>query len=634
MQSRQHYKTRRRFLLGITFMTYLGSFRHQSLIFYCHILALSFGSLEPVYSADSPDVGSIGTAFDSDASFFPPTSVFFVEVHDAEAVIDLVLDHPLRKRIEALDAYKAAIASPDYQQISLGRLMLEGQLKMPWREALTSLLGRGLAVGFDAKTDGFAVILHGKDHESIELIRDRMLEFLRLTGNGGQISSGEYRGVTAFQVNAFRVAVYEDRLLITNQAETGKWVLDRMIELSESPSADAAALAGSERRTQAASSLLDNPRFQAFRRGVGSKSQMHAFVDLKTLGEAPAVSRALQSKINNPLAELVLGGIQSTLSDSTWAAAQVDLDENRIALALTTPFDSDSIPEQRAYYFGANGGGRGLSLPQLPETLFTLSTHRDLSDVWLRSGDLFGANVNDGIAQADATLTTLFAGRDFGEDILAAFQPELAFIAVRQEFAESKPRPAIKLPAFAAVLELKEPDAMKRELRRTFQSLVGFLNITGAMNGQKQLELGGERIGIVSEIVTSTYVAEEDDLNADDAELIFNFSPSIAFRGKQFVIASSAELARQLVDEAGFGKRLGNKNTDATLHAVGLQKVLWDNRDQLIAQRMLEDGNSREEATMLIDLLLQVIGYFKETSVALGQDENELKATWEVRLQP
>lgn len=623
-------------------MAYFSSFRRRLLITCCHLLAFSLGAFQSAYSADPPDVGLSGTAValapdsaaESEAAFFPPTSVFFVEVDNAEAVIDLVLNHPLRKRIEALDAYSTAIASPAYQQFSLGRLMLEGQLKMSWREAVTSLSGRGFAVGFDAKTEGFAAILHGKDNESVVLIRDRMLEFVRLTGNAGQVTEGEYRGVTAFQVNAFRFAVYEDRLLITNQADTAKWVLDRMIDLSESSPADVAELQEGERPAPGESSLLDNQRFQAFRSAVGSESQVHAFVDLQTLAEAPAVSRVLQSKINNPLAELVFGGIQSALSDSAWASAQLDLDTEKLRLTLTTPFELTSVPEQRAYYFGANGGGRGLRLPQLPETLFTLSTHRDFSDVWLRAGDLFDANVNDGIAQADATLTTLFAGRDFGEDILAAFEPEVAFIAVRQEFADTKPQPTIKLPAFAAVFELKQPDSMRRELRRTFQSLVGFLNIVGAMNGQKQLELGGELIGEAAEMVTSTYVPEEDDLQAYDAELIFNFSPSIAFRGRQFVISSSSALARQLVSEASSEESHGNKNTDATLHAAGLQKVLRDNRDQLIAQRMLEDGNSREEATALVDLILNVVGYFKETSVALEQDENELKATWEVRLKP
>ena len=65
-----------------------------------------------------------------------------------------------------------------------------------------------------------------------------------------------------------------------------------------------------------------------------------------------------------------------------------------------------------------------------------------------------------------------------------------------------------------------------------------------------------------------------------------------------------------------------------------LRQVLQDNREQLIAQRMLEDGNTRDEATALIDLLLTVVGYFKEASVTLVQDDKQLQAAWEVRLKP
>ena len=565
----------------------------------------------------------------SDAGFFPASSVFFAEVNDPQAIIALVLDHPLRARVESIEAYKAAITTPAYRQFSLGRMMVEGQLKMPWREALETLLGRGLAFGFDVETNGFAAILHGKDPASMKLLRDRLLEFARLTGNQDQITEGEYRGVQAIEVNEFRFAVYQDRLLITNQGRTGKWILDRMIDtlgIPETPQSDQESTDGL--------SLLDNPRFQSFRDSLGSTSEVNAFLDLQVLGQLPAVSDALQSRSGNPVVELLIGGVQSALVEAGWASAHVAADAGSIEVSFVTPFELNSIPEQRDYFFGPEGDGRGPSLPSLPDALFTLSTHRDFSDVWLRAGDLFDANVNDGIAQADATLTTLFAGRDFGEDILAAFEPEVGFVAVRQNFADVTPRPTIKLPAFAMVFELKEPATMKRELRRTFQSLIGFLNVVGAMNGQRQLELGSENLGGHVEVVSSSYVPEQEDLGSTDADLVFNFSPSVAYRGKQFIVSSSNSLARQLVD-APVGESSGiEANTSATLYAAGLKQILKDNREQLIAQRILEDGNTREEAAALIDLLLTVVGYFSETSFLLGHEGGSLRAAWQLKVLP
>ena len=139
-------------------------------------------------------------------------------------------------------------------------------------------------------------------------------------------------------------------------------------------------------------------------------------------------------QINQPVAELIFGGIQSCLQKTPHATASLAGDLSGLQLVIDMPHQSDWVPEARDYYFGSEGAGRARALPDLPETLFALSTYRNFSEMWLRAGDLFNADVNDGIAQADANLTTLFAGRDFGEDILGSFEPEVGFIAVRQDF--------------------------------------------------------------------------------------------------------------------------------------------------------------------------------------------------------
>ncbi len=125
--------------------------------------------------------------------------------------------------------------------------------------------------------------------------------------------------------------------------------------------------------------------------------------------------------------------------------------------------------------------------------------------MWQRAGDLLSEQNNEELAKADSSLTTLFAGKDFGEDILGAFRPEVQVVVARQEFAQDQPIPAIKLPAFGLVAEMKDAAKMQPELRRIFQSLVGFLNILGAMNGQPQLELDMEK-NAAAQFVTSSYL--------------------------------------------------------------------------------------------------------------------------------
>jgi hypothetical protein len=269
----------------------------------------------------------------------------------------------------------------------------------------------------------------------------------------------------------------------------------------------------------------------------------------------------------------------------------------------------------------------------LSSYLFTLSTYRNFSEMWLRAGDLFGAEVNDGFAKADANLTTFFAGRDFGEDILGSFENEVGLIATRTDFEGVLPQPTIKVPAFAAVFRLKEPETMTRELRRIFQSLVGFLNVVGAMNGQRQLEMDMEKIGDHIELITSSYVPEEDDRESTEASIAYNFSPSVGFAGERFVVASTKKLARELTLAKQPSQETIDANTHANLNASVLRDVLDDNREQLIAQNMLKDGNSREEAEAIIDLLLQAVGYLQDASIRLGSTSGHLQAEFKIQVQ-
>ena len=61
--------------------------------------------------------------------------------------------------------------------------------------------------------------------------------------------------------------------------------------------------------------------------------------------------------------------------------------------------------------------------------------------------------------------------------------------------------------------------------------------------------------------------------------------------------------------------------------------MLKDNQEQLIAQNMLEDGNTREEAEGVIGLLLEVVGYIDDASLTLTADQQELALGLKITLQ-
>ncbi len=550
----------------------------------------------------------------SSASLFPASTIVYAELHDPDDLVTTIFDHPLRKRIEALPPYKMATETPDFERFQTTRLFIESHFGKTWREAIATYAKHGIAIGMDtAEKNSVAMVIHGADADSMTHFRDKLVALAKFGMNADEIYTHQYRDVEVTEINKAKFAVVEDRMVVTLANKIGQAVLDRMIDGE-------------------GDSLADNERYQRALAEQENAKTAWAFFDVQAVRETEQGKGIYKKQIDNPALELLVGGIQSTLNKTPYMTASTNIDASGLQFAISMPHQSSWVPTVREYYFGPDGKGHGPEVAEVDETLFSLSTYRDFSEMWLQAGDLFSERINDQFAQADANLSTLFAGRDFGEDILGSVHPEVGFIAARQEFEGILPRPTIKLPSFALVMRLREPETMTRELRRTFQSVVGFLNVIGAMNGQNQLELDMEKLEDDIELVSSTFVPEEDDRESTQAPIIFNFSPTVAFDGGRFVVSSTKTLAKDLVSVKPSSQSI-EKNSEAVLNASVLRDVLNDNRGQLIAQNMLEDGNTREEAEAVIDLVLEVVGYFKEMSFDLATTDDRLDIGLAVRVQ-
>lgn len=544
----------------------------------------------------------------------PKSCVLFAELPEAATLIDTIFDHPIRHEIEKLPQWKQATQQEQYLQFLTGRTFFELQMDMKWREAAKALTSGGVYAAVDAQTEGVILLVKADSPKTMNLFRDKLLVLTQLGKSYQDPEKTKYRDVQAYEVDKSVIAVFDGWLLATNKPDAGKAVIDLWMDKGDN-------------------TLTNHESFQAARAARSQDLTGWGWADLATLRDAGVAEKLFQGTTDNPGAELLVGGIMSTLQKTPFATAEFTASTDLVSLGFETPHNSDWVPEERLFYFGPNGEGQGPAIAEVPETLFTLSTYRDVGEMWLRAGDLFDERMNDQFAEADANLTTLFAGKDFGEDILGSLTPEVGFIAARQSFEDVLPVPAIKLPAFALIAEMKEPETMTRELRRTFQSMIGFFNVIGAMEGRPQLEMEMDKRNDGSQTVTTSYIPEPDDANSTTADLVFNFSPSIGFQNSKVIVSSSRALVEDLLD-AKQPKDTIASNSSGQLNAKVLQNVLQDNQEQLIAQNMLEEGNSREEAEIAIGLLLQAVGLFQDASAKLDVSDSEVTFDFTLNLQP
>jgi hypothetical protein len=178
---------------------------------------------------------------------------------------------------------------------------------------------------------------------------------------------------------------------------------------------------------------------------------------------------------------------------------------------------------------------------------------------------------------------------------------------------------------------------MQGELRRMFVSLIGFLNIVGAMNGQPQLDFDIEKEG-ATQIIATRYLPDEKEKDALDARINFNFSPSVAFTGDLVIIATTESLARELMQSAAgdAGNADGKRRTNAaiSIRAQALRDVLADNRQHLVAQNMLEEGHTKEEAERQVATLLAIIDVLRDGGAKLEVGDERIEFELQVRLKP
>lgn len=571
------------------------------------LLRRSLFAAAMLLSASTGALADEGKTFDSPARLLPATTVFYAEVPRPAEVIAAIYDHAIADRLRAAPEYKAALATPQAFVFNAGLKLVENRLGMTWREAVAALTAGGVAVAFDPATQGGALLIRARDEATLQQLRDSLLGIVRdETEKRGQeipLKSAEYRGIPVQQLGDLKFALAGPWLIAVNKDELGRNILDRYLDGTPD-------------------SLAAHPQMLAAKEMLPSPVSGWVWANLQQLRHLGGVLPQTLQKTDNPVAELMIGGLLGTLGESPFALAGVDVNPNHLELSFLSPHKPAWIDPAREYYFGTKGTGRAPRLLDLEGTLLSLSAYRDLSAMWLRSGDLFVDRVDAGFAEANANLSTLFGGKDFGEDILGAFAPEMQLVVSRQSFDGAETIPAIRVPAFAAVFRLRESDSGRDEFRRMFVNLIGFLNIVGAMNGNPQMDLRTiAHSG--TEIHTATFVRDRRD-DALAASIHHNFSPSIAFTENRFVIASTTPLARQLVDRlasSNDGDAPSEENTSLKISFPAIARIVDDNRRQLIAQNMLAEGRNREDAERQIGLLIEGLSLLRDLEFRITADD-------------
>ena len=263
----------------------------------------------------------------SAAQLLPATTLVYVEIPEPKKLVELVFDHPMRKKLEAMDQYKAFKASPQYTQLMAGVAIFEKQVDMKWREAIEAVAGGGMTLAFDPTTNGVVILIKADDLKKMEQVRDGVFNFVRATaGKNDPLKPNNYRGIDTYKgPGGGGFAIHGKWIILTNNKDLGQQVLDTIIDNPKQTLATdkefAAAKAMATGRSSSNTSAGDLPTLWTFARIAGVR-------------DAGLLNALMKEKSDNPGAELILGGLQETIKHANYATAALRLKHDEIRLTL------------------------------------------------------------------------------------------------------------------------------------------------------------------------------------------------------------------------------------------------------------------------------------------------------------
>jgi len=267
------------------------------------------------------------------ADWLPETTVIFGKI----SPVSQWLEHPLREGVVQNEAFKKLWRSPQALQLRSGMTVAELALGLKLDQLAKDLTEQGAYLAVDSQTNGVAMLLRTQSKEWLDDYVDKALEFIKKDakskGNTAPIEQAEYRGIQGYKIQNGIFATFGPWLLVTNQGDLAKSILDRKLDQGKG--------------------LSNTPWFQEMQRNskdAATKTPTADFwIDLKSLRERMKNNSLFQDQARDFGAELILGGVLSVLANAQVLQASLQMDSQGASPRVSNSFRSKVVrPSQRA----------------------------------------------------------------------------------------------------------------------------------------------------------------------------------------------------------------------------------------------------------------------------------------------
>lgn len=536
----------------------------------------------------------------------PDQADLMVRIDNPRQLVETYTTLDLFQQLYKFEAFQESVDSTNVRRFNQLVAHFEKQLGAKWPEILDQAAGGGIVIAakLGPQPAPAVLVVQSKDEAALKKLVHVALNVIEQELARQDIKErpekGKYRDLDTVKIgNQFHAALAGSALVVSNNDKALHLALDLHLDKGKDSLANVASI-GDARKLLPAQPLG------------------WLWLNMETVHKAPQAKDIFTLPRNDAILTVLFGGLLDVAGRAPFLAAGLCRDDRGFVFSVRLPKGREgSAPALTTHIPPADTVGT-LPLLEPKGVVYSTSTYTDLGKFWDNREKLFNAQQVKAFEDADKN-TGRLPIRVQVSKVLTEVGPHQRFVVAHQPKFGYKITPDQKLPAFGLVVDMREPEKFSKMMEGIIRA--------GALLGAAQfkLQLVEEKVG---DLTLVGYRFPEDVKQVPmENTLVYNFSPCFVAVGDQFVVASTMELGRELIDlvqkEA---KNPPKKNPLASVSRVyssGGADLLAAVEDQLFAQiildRAIPPAEAKKQVKELVDFVRK-LGSFDIEQAYNAQD--------------
>lgn len=522
----------------------------------------------------------------------PADTEFFIQIREPHKLADVATKMEVLARAQKLAFVKNQLDTTNVRRALQLLAHVEKRMGDKWPALLEKLAKGGIALGskYGDKAPALLVI-QSDDEKTTKQFAGLAAEFieseLARQESKEKLETTEEQDHERYQVGTdFFAARFGAALIVSNNKDAR----DKAIALC---------------RGEQKKSLATHPEVIDAAKLLPPNPLADAWFDLSKSKQSEGAKGVFDTPRNDPTLTVLFGGYLDVIGRSPYLAVALTQDKDALSLTIRAPRGRDGMGPDRSLHVGEKDDPGLLPLLAPKGTLYSSSYYLDVAKTWQDRDKLFPQKSAEEFTKANRQSKYFTLGLSSYSALLESAGAHHRVVVTNPGKSGYKRSPKTAVQSFAFVAELRKPERFDWTMSLALRTLGTALSFQYDLIRDERRHNGVKVVGWRFD--------ETKELEGDENDQRFGYSPCYARVGDSFVFCSTIELCHNLIDELKAEKqkktleRVKGPSAIERFHANGLAQLLEGMEDQLITQAILDQAIEPSEAKQQVRDLIDFV---------------------------